>query len=141
MCPEFSHSSTSTLVFCWHGQRARWLLEVGESCRRLVTSSPRVVDRHGRLWLPGAAASDDASDGGSAVGLLCCQVIVGAASDADVGGIIGAPHAARDDVVVLEPGSASAADSVGAVPGALEAVAFEHGAADFVGQVRAGRCG
>jgi len=100
-------------------------------------------DTHGGclrvVWGLGAAsARDEAGDGGAAVGLLGGEAVVGAAEDAAVGGVVGAAFSARDDVIVFEPGAAVAAGAVGALPGALQAVSLEHGAAGCAGDVSAG---
>ena len=68
------------------------------------------------LWVAFAPAGDDPSDRGPSVGSLSGELVVGAAPDANVRGVIGASHAAGHDVIVLEPSAAFAADPIGAAP-------------------------
>ena len=96
-----------------------------------------------RIGLRGGSAlraltGDDTRDEGLAVDLLGGEAIVRTAEDATVLGIVAAAHTAGDDMVVLQPGAALAADAVGAAPRAAEAVAFEHGAAGRAGDVARG---
>lgn len=77
-------------------------------------------------FLAGAATRDDARDGSLAVNLLGSEPVVRAAPDSQVGGMVVAAEASRHDVVVLEPGTALAAGTVGANPGTAKAIALEH---------------
>jgi len=63
------------------------------------------------------------------------ELVMGAAQVANVVGVVGAAEGAGGDVVVLEPRSALAANTVRAAPGALHPIAGEHAAPDLVGDV------
>ena len=62
----------------------------------------------------------------SSEGELGGALVVSPAEQAEVLDGGGSAECARDAVVLLEPGARCASRAIGAVPGALEAVAFAH---------------